>query len=465
MKGTAKRNSGRLKGLQTAFSTESEGSRSRGERQRQVTGRRETSGHVGRAGLTPHVIMHGSIGRSQRVPSGTDGAGIVGTPVPPSGHHASREIRLNSAGLDPAAARERRAVASSFGIAWVEGLEALASWARELGIPLSVGSAELMGSDWLRSCGLSAPSVAGLEYRAPVRNWVLRVAPGWADRVADRIESDARLNEAGAPTLVVEESPLAYLPGDLPVPRTWPRREAWRHASQLVLGRLVIGRKHREQIEAIGCPESPEDLMARLEAPAEGRAPRSADQVARLARDLYTAACAWSTATGAFWLAERAAYRWDAGEAASRAHNRNVRVVAPTVVSSAVVATAKAGTVRLGLEEIVALPAKADRALAEAVVTERSRAGAFRDRIEFAQRLTRRGVAWRELARLLWLGALHGLEASKERKSLGQGFWRGLAPHSGDPAPREATGRSSETFVKRGRPRRPWQVPVPTPTS
>jgi hypothetical protein len=306
------------------------------------------------------VILPGSLGRrsaAEAVPS-----------APPASEGPG----------SPEAAAERARWAAVHGREWPGALEALSRRARGAGVPVRIGSPELAASAWLAGLGWAGEEIPALRGPSGVVAWVLRVPAGWAAVLRPWIEEDGRLQAAGAPAIVLEESPLAFLPADPPAPHRWPSPDAWRHAAHIVLPGSLAG--------CVRIPRSPEDLVARLQAvPAPGRSAMPPDRAAQVARDLLEVARAWDSAPGVFWLVERAALGLPEREAAARAAGRGLRLRGVCVQRSSGCAGVEGAGVRRGLDEACGAFGAA------ALVTERSRAGVFAGPVELAGRVRRRG--------------------------------------------------------------------------
>jgi hypothetical protein len=247
--------------------------------------------------------------------------------------------------------------------------------------------------------------------------------------VRDRIEEDPRLASPAAPALVVEESPLVWLPAPDPA-SPWPRPESWLHAARLVFASWPVGRRPvvtGSTVEEVAAQLAGPRAVAFSSCPAGwsglcaaglSTAGLAADRAAVAAEDLHRAAVAWEGDPAAFWVAERVACGLSAEEAAARARDRGLEVRPPCIRRSGVDASPERGggrpAVRLGLEVLAA------RSVAEVVVRERARGGAYGSAMELARRVRRRGVEWRPLVRLV---VASGLELFDEpRGSLLRSF-------------------------------------------
>ncbi|MCA9751152.1 MAG: hypothetical protein KC591_03095, partial [Gemmatimonadetes bacterium] len=362
---------------------------------------------AGRAVFAPRVILPGALGAPatadvdeigpQAVPGSIDGP-IDG----PTDEERNRIVR------------ERTRATERYGADWVAAVETLAVRLRNAGVPARVASPQLADSAWLRSLGWAGQDHESLRWRGGTLSWVLRVAPGAGEWVREVVDGAPGLSRGGVPTLVVEESALAFLPVVEGTGR-WPSAEAWRHAARVVTPGRGPGKGTSCSGLSAGAPASLEDLVQKLATPsAPGRANPAGDHVAMRARDLYEAARAWASNPAAFWLVERAALELPESEAAARAVNRGLPVRRACVERSGLMARVESSGIRLGLLD----RAPRDRGLvvgarsvaaAVAVVEERASTGGFADSADFLRRLRRRGVAWRDLAAFALSGALRAL--------------------------------------------------------
>jgi Helix-hairpin-helix motif len=306
-----------------------------------------------------------------------------------------------------------------YGRAWMVGLESLARWSSQVGIPLRAGSRALASSrtalEWGWSWGWNGGGLpentvkAHREERPPQSDpsldppaarptWVLRTAPGWGERVREQIDRDGRLPALGpCPHLVVEESPLAFLPPE-PLSALWPARESWLRAGRL----LGVGGE-----ESL-LPSDLEDLVAQLREGALGRHPLEAERAWLLAWDLWCAASAWEQDRASWWMV-RAAHGFVSAEEEAqwyaRAADWGLRLHPATVASSRVCSRREGHGVRLGLDQ---LPLRV-RDVASGLVLERERGGSFSTASEFVRRGRRCRVGWMEIADLAASGALREL--------------------------------------------------------
>lgn len=344
------------------------------------------------AALPGSVILHGTLGRSR-------GAAARAAVAP------RRRATAELAGWD-----------LRHGRAWSRALENVAHRAAAAGIPVRAGTPELLRFAALHEWGWSGPVPAeflaspgsGEACASPDPRWVLRVPFGAAGTVRAWLEEElASVDVAGAPSVLVEESPLAFLPA--PPAGDWPGAESWRHAA------VRLG------TEAPGCtpfvPRNAQGLLTHLREgdAATGRRPVADDRAALLAWDMWCAACAWERDPAAWWLTSRpvTASLPRVRSAWAHAEARGIRVLAPCVNRSVRCASVEAAheratgasAVRLGLDELGAALAAA----APALVAERVRGGAYRSRADLLVRARRAGVSWRALGGLLVSGACEAL--------------------------------------------------------
>ncbi len=330
-------------------------------------------------------------GRSPRgIPGSVIRWGSLGRPAGAKAE-APRDVRRGAAEL---AAWDLR-----HGRAWCRALEAVARRAARAGIPVRAGSAGLFGSATLEAWGWCGPVSVAWRRAGAEERWVLRVPPGAGAVVRGWLDEDAApADMSGAPSVLIEETSLAFLPA---APAgAWPSAESWLHAQQL-LG--VAGSFH---------PRSAQELLTLLREgdAAAGRRPVADDRAALLAWDLLCAAWAWERDPASFWLASlpaggparrlRAAWR--------NAEDRGLRILAPCVQRSMLCARPEPespGAVRLGLDHLGPDVAAA----APALLAERTRGGVFRSVPDLVLRARRAGVSWRALAALLVAGCADAL--------------------------------------------------------
>lgn len=332
-----------------------------------------------------------------------------------------------------------------YGRAWVAGLESLARWSSQVGIPLRAGSRALASSrtalewgwswgwnggglpednvkpqqeEWLPQSPASVPGPAAVvpDPGAGRPTWILRAAPGWGDRVREQIDRDGRLTALGpCPHLVVEESALVFLPPE-PLSAQWPAREAWLRAGRL----LAVGGE-----DALA-PSDLEDLVTRLREGAVGRHPLETERAWLLAWDLWCAASAWERDRASWWMV-RAAHGFVSAEEEAqwyaRAADWGLRLHPATVAVSRVCSQREGHGIRLGLDQ---LPLRGARDAAPGLVLERVRGGSFSAASEFVRRGRRCRVGWTEIADLAAVGALRGVPGLST--ALAAQFVRGLWP-------------------------------------
>lgn len=266
---------------------------------------------------------------------------------------------------------------------------------------MRVGAAALIGMPALRAWGWTGQRPAGIGAVVD-EGWILRVPPGWGPRIRGWIEEDGRAGTgAGAPSIVVEESPWVFLPVDVSGV-SWPRAESWIHAQRL-LGVAVAPK-------ACLAPRDAGELVAGLRAGDEesGRRPIAPERAALLAWDLLCAATAWERRRAACWMARHAmghATEASAREWRRRAAEWSLRLQEPSVERSVACARDEAGVVRLGLDELGSRVAE----VAEAIVLERELRGPFLSGVDFALRARRVGVAVRTVLAFVATGALETL--------------------------------------------------------
>jgi hypothetical protein len=240
--------------------------------------------------------------------------------------------------------REREVWRDRFGAEWVSALKRFAVWAREEGIPVQSGSPELLCSALARSWGWGAAPAALLTERdgppavPGAGAWVLRVPPGLASRVRERIDGDASLQAVGpAPSLVIEETSLVYLVSDLGPARRCPSAEGWLRG-----GRLV---RLQSRLPAVLAWEEPDELMEWL------RESMPAGEAVMAAWDVWRASTAWDRERASYWLVRHVA-GYATLEAARawrrRAADWGVRVLEPDAAGSGLCGRVENGAVLLG---------------------------------------------------------------------------------------------------------------------
>lgn len=410
-----------------------------------TTTRRSASGSTGRG--SGSGLGHGSgRGRGRRP--------ITGNRVLRIGDLGRRSTAASGQAPEGIGGREARAERAEwqrrYGRAWVVGMESLARWSAQVGIPLRAGSRALASSrtalewgwswgwnggglpedtvkpqqeEWLPQSPTSLPAegvpdrtAAAPDPAAGRPTWILRTAPGWGERVREHIDRDGRLTALGpCPHLVVEESPLVFLPPE-PLSAHWPAREAWIRAGRL----LAVGGE-----EALA-PSDLEDLVTRLRDGATGRHPLEAERAWLLAWDLWCAASAWERDRASWWMV-RAAHGFVSAEEEvqwyARAADWGLRLHPATVASSRVCSRREGHGVRLGLDQ---LPLRGARDAAPGLVLERVRGGSFSAASEFVRRGRRCRVGWAEIADFAAAGALREMPGLSS--ALAAQFVRGLWP-------------------------------------
>jgi hypothetical protein len=167
---------------------------------------------------------------------------------------------------------------------------------------------------------------------------VLRVPPGVASRVRERIDGDPAIAAAGrAPSLVIEETSLVHLASDLGAGALWPSAEAWLRG-----GRLV---RLQSRLPDVLAPADPDELVQRLQ---ESMA---SEEAVMAAWDVWRAGVAWDRDRATYWLVRHAAgfASRDAARAwRGRAAEWGVRVLEPDAAGSGLCDRVEAGAVRLG---------------------------------------------------------------------------------------------------------------------
>ncbi len=309
---------------------------------------------------------------------------------------------------------ERTAWTRCWGRDWVDGVDSLARWLADAGIPVRAGSVDLaqsaLGQGWgwgglphgISRAHLGAESSlppwnSGADHRSRA-TWILRVPPGLGSIVRGRVDADPRLDARGAaPCLVVEEAAEAHLPVE-PAAQAWPGREAW----------IRAGRALHRPFSAP--PADPEDLYRRLRDGDRNadvaRHPLAPEEAALAAWDLWCAASAWERDRAAWWIVRASrgfatpeeSAQWD-----RRAADWGIRVLPPDLERSVTCHRAQGGIVRRGL---VSLP-KAALTLAPELVVERVRGGSFRRAEDLLRRARRRGASWEAVLALAGAGLLN----------------------------------------------------------
>lgn len=210
--------------------------------------------------------------------------------------------------------RELQAWEGAYGAEWVSGFRRLVDDAREKGIILEAGSADLLVSPVAWELGLSPLHVgsAQREWRRRIPgslprpgSWILRTTLGARTKVLEMIESTDGLAPFGRhPAIQVEESVAAGLPAPDDGADAWPGAEAWCRADLLVRGTPRAGKR------ALGDGAPPSSfgaLIASLRnspSPSPGtRSTRPREDVLVCAVDLLRAAAAWDRDRVSYWRA------------------------------------------------------------------------------------------------------------------------------------------------------------------